>query len=128
MLLARGVHQGEFIRGFVADEAGEGIAAFRRHRHALVAVENLFGRIKHRLDKDRAVVFRRDPGQVRTDLSPLADLENLETLDLSDNPISDVSALLGLDHLEHLDLSGTQVSNLAPLSRLIERGLVVSLP
>lgn len=53
------------------------------------------------------------------DLSPLADLLNLETLNISGTPVRDLTPLAGLLRLEELDISGTQVSNLAPLTGLV---------
>ena len=52
-------------------------------------------------------------------LWPLAELAALRRLDLSGNRIADVSALAGLAALETLDLSGNAVSNAWPLSGLV---------
>jgi hypothetical protein len=51
-------------------------------------------------------------------LSWIADLKNLKTLNLSCTPVSDISALSALDALETLDLSYTQVEELESLANL----------
>lgn len=61
-----------------------------------------------------------------TDVSPLADLQQIETLDLSLNPGVDVSPLASLESLRKLDLTNSGVTDLAPLAALIARGLVVT--
>ena len=53
-----------------------------------------------------------------SDLSPLADLKNLQRLVLYDTPVSDLSPLAELKNLRYLDLSSTQVSDLSPLAEL----------
>ncbi|MBI4616413.1 MAG: NACHT domain-containing protein, partial [Planctomycetes bacterium] len=53
-----------------------------------------------------------------TDLSPLAGLEGVTTLDLTNTWVSDLAPLAGLSSLQRLDLDGTQVSDLAPLAGL----------
>ncbi len=62
-------------------------------------------------------VNNSDAGQI-TDLTPLADLENLERLHLSGTQVSDLTPLTGLTNLESLILRGTQVSDLQPLAGL----------
>jgi formylglycine-generating enzyme required for sulfatase activity len=52
------------------------------------------------------------------DLTPLAGLRNLRSLNVSATRVSDLEPLSGLPGLEELDISRTSVANLAPLSRL----------
>ena len=51
-------------------------------------------------------------------LLPLAELTNLEDLDLSYNEITDLSPLADLTNLEDLDLSSNEITDLSPLARL----------
>jgi internalin A len=54
-----------------------------------------------------------------TDLSPLASLTNLTSLDLGSNrKINDISPLSRLNNLINLDLSSTQIVDLRPLASL----------
>ena len=53
-----------------------------------------------------------------SDLSPLADLTTLRSLNLSGNDISHVSTLTGLTNLTELVLSNNSVSDLSPLAGL----------
>jgi Leucine-rich repeat (LRR) protein len=53
-----------------------------------------------------------------SDLSPLLELNDLKSLDLSGVPIGDISALSGLSGLQSLNLSWTQVSDISALSGL----------
>ena len=53
-----------------------------------------------------------------SDVSALAGLTNLEKLDLRSTAVSDVSALAGLTNLEWLDLAGTDVSDVSALAGL----------
>lgn len=55
-------------------------------------------------------------GQQITDITPLLNLSHLETLDLSDNPVSSVSGLSGLPRLTDLSLNGTNVTVLPQLA------------
>ena len=52
------------------------------------------------------------------DLRPLAGLQNLQSLDLSDTSAEDVTPLSGLQNLRSLDLRGTRVEDVTPLSGL----------
>jgi Leucine-rich repeat (LRR) protein len=52
-------------------------------------------------------------------------LEHLESLDLSQNPISDVSSLAEFESLKVLNIGGTKVVNLDPLKDLLAAGLRV---
>ncbi len=54
------------------------------------------------------------------DLSFLASLTQLDTLDLSSTGVSDVSPLASLTQLETLDLSSTGVSDVSPLASLTQ--------
>ena len=49
------------------------------------------------------------------DISPVANLTNLDTLLLSDSDISDISALSGLNNLESLYLANNSISDIEPL-------------
>jgi len=53
-----------------------------------------------------------------TDLGPLKDLTNLQSLNLAANKISNVGPLAGLSRLQYLELSDNQVSDVAPLAKL----------
>ena len=53
-----------------------------------------------------------------SDVSPLASLTNLETLELNVTAVSDVSPLASLTNLTWLELSGTGVSDVSPLATL----------
>jgi hypothetical protein len=52
-------------------------------------------------------------------LSPLAELINLQSLNLWKTKVTDLSPLAGLTNLQALDLSRTRVMDLSPLSKLI---------
>lgn len=52
------------------------------------------------------------------DLTPLARLTNLRSLDLMNTQVTDVSPLAGLINLEDLNLGGTRVADLSPLAGL----------
>ncbi|MFZ7942080.1 fibronectin type III domain-containing protein [Neobacillus sp. 19] len=51
-------------------------------------------------------------------ISGLEKAENLEILDLSNDPISDIRPLAGLKHIYYLDLSGTEVKDIETLLTL----------
>ncbi len=53
------------------------------------------------------------------DLSPLAELSNLTSLNLSQNNISDLSPLAELANLTWLDVGGNNLSNISPVAELI---------
>jgi internalin A len=53
-----------------------------------------------------------------TDLSPLAELQGLQSLNLSRTAVMDLTPLVGLQGLQSLDLSRTAVMDLAPLAGL----------
>jgi Leucine-rich repeat (LRR) protein len=53
-----------------------------------------------------------------TDLTPLAGLKDLNTLDLTGNQISDISSLARLLRLKNLLLGNNQISDIAPVSAL----------
>ena len=53
-----------------------------------------------------------------SDLTPLANLTKLQSLDLEDTQVSDLAPLANLTKLRSLDLEDTQVSDLAPLANL----------
>lgn len=60
-------------------------------------------------------------------LAPLKALRQLQSLDLSNNQISDLAPLASLQQLQSLDLSNNNISDLRPLKNLIKKGLPVSL-
>jgi len=53
-----------------------------------------------------------------SDLRPLRDLVNVQSLDLADNMIKDISALANLKGLQYIELSGNQIEKLEPLGGL----------
>ena len=53
------------------------------------------------------------------DLSPLAELNNLTSLNFSQNNISDLSPLAELNNLTWLDVGGNNLSNISPVAELI---------
>jgi Leucine-rich repeat (LRR) protein len=55
-----------------------------------------------------------------SDISPLAGMTKLETLDLSGNAISNISPLAGMTKLETLGLSNNQISDIRPLAGLTQ--------
>jgi len=52
------------------------------------------------------------------DLSPLMNLRNLQSLDLSQSEVSDIQAVSGLINLQELNIDNTEVSDLKPVERL----------
>jgi hypothetical protein len=52
------------------------------------------------------------------DLSPLAGLKSLQSLDVQENQVSDLTVLAQLKSLNYLHLKGTQVNDLVPLAGL----------
>ena len=57
-------------------------------------------------------------GEEVMDVSPLAQLEHLQSLDLTDNEIVDISPLTTLTGLHSLSLSGNPVADLSPVAEL----------
>lgn len=53
-----------------------------------------------------------------TDLTPLSNLTQLESLDIKTNSVSDLTPLAGLTNLQYLDLSGNFVQDVSPLAGL----------
>jgi len=67
------------------------------------------------------------PWQI-TDISFLAKLTNLQSLDLSSNQITDISFLAKLTNLQSLYLRSNQITDITPLKDLIiNKGLDISL-
>jgi internalin A len=56
-------------------------------------------------------------GQV-SNVAPLANLTNIQSLTLKNNKVTDASPLSGLIKLQYLDLSGNQVSSAQPFEKL----------
>ena len=57
-------------------------------------------------------------GKKIVDLTPLALMKNLVSLDLQMNHISDITALKDLKHLIRLNLAGNRIENITPLASL----------
>ena len=53
-----------------------------------------------------------------SDLKPLKDLANLQSLDFADNTIKDISPLANLKGLQYIELTNNQIEKLEPLSGL----------
>ncbi len=53
-----------------------------------------------------------------TDISPLAGLSRLESLDISFNKITDINPLAGLSRLESLDIFSNRITDISPLENL----------
>jgi Leucine-rich repeat (LRR) protein len=64
------------------------------------------------------VTFVEFVGSEVSDVSPLAELKNLEHLELWGTQVSDLSALSGLNELKTLRITGSPVSDLSPLAEL----------
>lgn len=64
------------------------------------------------------VTFVELVGSEVSDVSPLAELKNLEHLELWSTQVSDLSALSGLNELKTLRITSSPVSNLSPLAKL----------
>ena len=71
-----------------------------------------------RLDLEGARIDNEWRENPISNVSPLATLTNLETLNLSDTAVSDVSALASLTNLRVLSLDGTGVSDVSALASL----------
>ena len=54
-----------------------------------------------------------------TDFSSLAQLTNLQNLDISATQLSDIKLLEGLTKLQYLNLNSTKIKDIAPLKNLI---------
>jgi len=87
------------------------------------------GRVKDLtgLEKCRSLALLRLSDHEITDLKPVVDLKNIQSLDLSGNKIEDVSPLSGLVKLQYVVLASNQISDLTPLAKLENlRSLYVS--
>ena len=58
------------------------------------------------------------------DLSPVAELINISSLELGDNRIREITPLANLIHLEILELYGNRISDISPLAELIHLGFL----
>ena len=97
------------------------LAQGRRQRDTVAWVENLGGGVEYEewVGKWSGVVSSVDLRNTQvSDISPLAELNNLERLYLGITQVSDVSPLAELKSLRELSLSNTQVSDLSPLAEL----------
>ena len=61
-----------------------------------------------------------------SDLSPIAGLHDLRTLDIGDNSVSDLSPLAGLTNLESINIGNNKISDLSPLAGLENLGYFMS--
>ena len=75
------------------------------------------GTMKPTEDGELEPDWKREPSEL-TNLSPLAGLQRLHSLNLSGTGVTDLAPLAGLQGLQSLDLSSTGVTDLAPLSGL----------
>ncbi len=57
-------------------------------------------------------------GHVIPDLTPIASLNQLQTLQLANTQLQDISALTALTQLTTLDISYNQITNIAPLAEM----------
>ena len=102
---------------------GSKMAQARREQPAIEAIEGMGGYVAVEdgwLDKwiGGTVYSVGLPNTQVSDLTPLAELNNLTRLDLYETQVSDLSPLAELTNLEALDLAGTQVTDLSPLVKL----------
>lgn len=72
---------------------------------------------------DLSIINYNDPTEDElpwqlTDLTPLANLTNLRSLDLSQNRISDLTPLANLTNLTTLNLSANKITDISPLANL----------
>ena len=86
------------------------------------AVREALGMSKGSISSDdlRSVTTLSLAGCGISDISDLAHMVNLQSLDLSDNTIADLSPLAGLTRLNALDLGNNQISDLSPLAGLTQ--------
>ncbi|MCE9547089.1 MAG: hypothetical protein K8T25_16565 [Planctomycetia bacterium] len=100
----------------------------RREREAIAWVEKMGGYVGYDHEAQnwwRKLLRFPEPvfmvniyGKKVNDLSPLAELNDLEQLRLSSTNVSDLSPLAGLKNLYEVDLDETKVSDLSPLAGL----------
>jgi internalin A len=69
------------------------------------------------LEKCKKLTFLFISGSVG-DLTPLAQLTNLQTVTIKGGKIRDLKPLAGLSNLEYLDVSNNQIADLGPLAKL----------
>ena len=58
-------------------------------------------------------------GNLIADISPLANLVGLKTLDLRNNSIADISVLSAMTELQALNLAGNLIADISPLANLV---------
>ncbi len=68
------------------------------------------------LEKASGLIYLNAGNNTIRNLSPLAGLKNLQTIDLQHNALNDLSALSALDKLESLNVAFNSLSSLSPLS------------
>ncbi|HXP84929.1 MAG TPA: leucine-rich repeat protein [Bryobacteraceae bacterium] len=105
------------IRKFLPDaKPGEPLTDARLAQLAIVSSTMPIGDIAG-LEKCKKLTFLFITGPV-SDLAPLAQLTNLQTITIKGGKIRDLKPLAGLSNLEYLDLSDNQIADLGPLAGL----------
>jgi internalin A len=107
------------VRKFLPDaKPGEPLTDARLAQLTIVsssaAINDIAG-----LEKCKKLAFLFISGPVG-DLTPLAQLTNLQTITIKGGKIRDLTPLAGLSKLEYLDLSDNQIADLTPLAKLTQ--------
>ena len=114
----------------------------RKQREVVAWVREMGGNVSYAIDDNGSADFKAEPSGPEwlrqwlgndffdevagvalrdtevSNVSPLAKLTELRTLDLTNTQVSDVSALAKLTKLKSLDLNYTQVRDVSPLAKL----------
>ncbi|MEW6752679.1 MAG: leucine-rich repeat domain-containing protein [Candidatus Latescibacterota bacterium] len=117
--LAEPVTDEELLRIATLDATSRSVTGLAGMEHmANLKTARLGSRYRYWLDSETPdTTHTADWNHIR-DLSPLAGLVHLTSLDLTNNPVEDLSPLAGLTSLQYLFLDGTPVADLSPLTGL----------